>query len=376
MVFHEITRDAIERALDETREIDAAARRRAGDAPDPRPPLRLRGLAGALEEGHAGALGRSRAVGRDAARRRARARADAFVAAGYWDIDGHVRPRLVRGAARGGRRASASRRAATSPRTARSSRADVARLDEAAARALAAGLDGVAVRGPLRRGEAVPRRPAAPFMTSTLQQEASRKLRFAAQRDARRPGLTRTATSPTCAPTRRRCPSRRSRRRATQARRALRRRLRPGRAAAVRPKVKNAQEAHEAIRPAGDSLPHAAGGRAGADARRARALRPDLEAHARLADGRRARAARSRCASARRRLDGEDAEFGASGTMITFRGFLAAYEEGRDDDADERRRGAPAAARCADGDDVDGDGARAAGPRDHAAGALHRGDRS
>ena len=29
---------------------------------------------------------------------------------------------------------------------------------------------------------------------------------------------------------------------------------------------------------------------------------------------------------------GEDAEFGASGTVITFRGFLAAYEEGRDDE--------------------------------------------
>ena len=32
---------------------------------------------------------------------------------------------------------------------------------------------------------------------------------------------------------------------------------------------------------------------------------------------------------------GEDAEFGAAGTTITFRGFLAAYEEGRDDDAAE-----------------------------------------
>jgi len=41
--------------------------------------------------------------------------------------------------------------------------------------------------------------------------------------------------------------------------------------------------------------------------------------------------------------DGRDAEFGASGTVITFRGFLAAYEEGRDDDRaagedDEERR--------------------------------------
>src|SRR5262249_50357750 len=37
---------------------------------------------------------------------------------------------------------------------------------------------------------------------------------------------------------------------------------------------------------------------------------------------------------------GEDAEFGVAGTVITFRGFLAAYEEGRDDageDDGERR---------------------------------------
>ena len=46
--------------------------------------------------------------------------------------------------------------------------------------------------------------------------------------------------------------------------------------------------------------------------------------------------------SERSRATNEDAEFGASGTVITFRGFLAAYEEGRDEDAsggddDERR---------------------------------------
>jgi DNA topoisomerase-1 len=33
--------------------------------------------------------------------------------------------------------------------------------------------------------------------------------------------------------------------------------------------------------------------------------------------------------------DGRDAEFGVSGTVITVRGFLVVYEEGRDDDADE-----------------------------------------
>ena len=47
---------------------------------------------------------------------------------------------------------------------------------------------------------------------------------------------------------------------------------------------------------------------------------------------------------------GEDAEFGASGTVITFRGFLAAYEEGRDDEpADDEERRLP---QLAKGDDV------------------------
>ena len=65
-----------------------------------------------------------------------------------------------------------------------------------------------------------------------------------------------------------------------------------------------------------------------------------LEAHARLADGGRARA--DGVGPARRDdvARGRDAEFRRSGTVITFRGFLAAYEEGRDDDA-ERRGGAP-----------------------------------
>ena len=45
MVFHEITKDAIEHAQDNTREHRHRARRRAGDPPHPRPPLRLRGLA-------------------------------------------------------------------------------------------------------------------------------------------------------------------------------------------------------------------------------------------------------------------------------------------------------------------------------------------
>ena len=48
-----------------------------------------------------------------------------------------------------------------------------------------------------------------------------------------------------------------------------------------------------------------------------------------------------RCASPRRRTAGEDVEFGASGTVITFPGFLAAYEVGKDEDGDEDQRPLP-----------------------------------
>ena len=98
-----------------------AARRRAGDAADPRPALRLRGLARALEEGDAGPLRRPRAVGRRPARRRARARAPRLrlaPATGTSEASS-IQARSRRGSRRS--TASGSRRAATSPRTARSS---------------------------------------------------------------------------------------------------------------------------------------------------------------------------------------------------------------------------------------------------------------
>ena len=93
------------------------ARRLAGDAPNPRPALRLRGLARALEEGDATALGGARAVGGDAARGRARARADAVHRGGVLGHRGRrsTPVRLRRGSSSS--RGSGSRRAATSART-------------------------------------------------------------------------------------------------------------------------------------------------------------------------------------------------------------------------------------------------------------------
>ena len=182
-------------------------------------------------------------------------------------------------------------------------------------------------------------------MTSTLQQEASRKLRFTAQptmRVAQRlyenGYITYMRTDST-----------------TLSEAALTAARAPGDASSTAPstcpeqprrydrKVKNAQEAHEAIRPAGDTFrtPQQVERELERDelalyeliwmrtlaSQMADAQGPDgVHAHRR----RRRPPARTR-SSARR------------GTVITFRGFLAAYEEGRDDE--RRRRGRAPASR-------------------------------
>ena len=117
MVFHEITRPAIERALERHPRGGRAARRLAGDAPHPRPALRLRGLARALEEGHAAALGGPRAVGGDAARRRPRAGAERFVVGAPTGISRAASIRAPSAPDSSSSTASGSRRAATSAPT-------------------------------------------------------------------------------------------------------------------------------------------------------------------------------------------------------------------------------------------------------------------
>ena len=137
-------------------------------------------------------------------------------------------------------------------------------------------------------------------------------------------------------------------------------------------KVKNAQEAHEAIRPAGDSfrLPDEC-------AVRSSATRPPLydliwkrTVASQMADAP-ARPSSVRVGGAAQ--DGRDAEFGTAGTVITFRGFMLAYEEGRDE---ARRRGRGRAPPAATGRRRPTGRIDARGPvaLDDAAGALHRGD--
>ena len=107
-------------------------------------------------------------------------------------------------------------------------------------------------------------------------------------------------------------------------------------------KVKNAQEAHEAIRPAGDSFRTPAQTGLTGDQFRLYELiwMRTIASQMKDAVGNSVTIRLGGAAST-----GEDVVFSASGRVITFHGFLKAYVEGRDDDASDRRPGDPAAQR-------------------------------
>ena len=105
-------------------------------------------------------------------------------------------------------------------------------------------------------------------------------------------------------------------------------------------KVKNAQEAHEAIRPAGDFFrtPNEVRGELNRDELALYELIWKRTISSQMAD---ARGETVSLRLAAKSTAGEDVEFGASGTVITFPGFLAAYEVGKDEDGDEDQRPLP-----------------------------------
>ena len=334
MVFHEITRDAIQRALGETRDVD----QRLVDAQETRrildrlygyevSPVLWKKVMQGLSAGRVQSVAVRLVVERERERR-------AFVSAGYWDISGTFDPGSfeARLAALDGKRV-AQGRDFTQQGELKSD--DLARLDETQARELAAELESLTFA--VRSADEKPytRRPAAPFMTSTLQQEAGRKLRYSAQTTMRvaqrlyengyitymRTDSTTLSESALTA----------ARRQAVELYGAD---SIPEQPRQYSRKVKNAQEAHEAIRPAGDSF------------RTPKELERELNRdELALYDLIWKRTLASQMADARGltvtlRLGattptGRDAEFSASGTVITFRGFLAAYEESRDDETEK-----------------------------------------
>ncbi|MFJ8108750.1 type I DNA topoisomerase [Streptomyces sp. NPDC096132] len=220
--------------------------------------------------------------------------------------------------------------------------ANTLHLDEANARALAAALENTNFS--VRSVESKPyrRSPYAPFRTTTLQQEASRKLGFGAkatmqvaQKLYENGYITYMRTdSTTLSDT------------AVAAARAQVTQLYgadylPPQPRTYAGKVKNAQEAHEAIRPSGDRFRTPAETGLTGDQFKLYELiwKRTVASQMKDATGNSVTVKIGGTAA-----DGRDVEFSASGKTITFHGFLKAYVEGADDpnaELDDRERRLP-----------------------------------
>ncbi len=344
MVFHEITKEAIQAAVANTRAIDddlvqAQETRRVVDRlyGYEISPVLWRKVARGLSAGRV----QSPAVRLVVERERERM---AFVSASYFDIkatfdtgkDSEPKFEAKLHTYNGQRIATGDSFNDKGELT-----AQVLLLDEGTATSLATAIQTPGVPIEVISVEAKPstRRPAAPFTTSTLQQEASRKLRLSAKQTMdvaqslyQEGYITYMRTdSPTLST------------QAITAARSQAKEMFGEEYVASAPRVyqgknKNAQEAHEAIRPAGEIF------------RKPSEVASELHGRAfELYDLIWKRTIASQMQDAKVSTttakiavfplpNGDRAEFTASGTVVTFRGFMAAYEESQDEPRNEEEQ--------------------------------------
>ncbi|MCO5995795.1 type I DNA topoisomerase [Actinoallomurus rhizosphaericola] len=339
MVFHEITKDAIRAAAQSPRElnlklVDAQETRRILDRlyGYEVSPVLWKKVMPKLSAGRVQSVATRLVVERERER-------IAFVPANYWDLSATFdtgRPEEPSAFAAtlvslDGKRV-AQGRDFTAQGTLKSK--DVLHLDEAAARGLAERLRDrpYAVtsveRKPYRRS------PYAPFRTTTLQQEASRKLGFSAKYTMqiaqrlyengfitymRTDSITLSEIAINAA--------------RQQAKALYGADYIPDKPRVYQSKVKNAQEAHEAIRPAGETFRTPGETGLSGDQFKLYELIWKRTVASQMKD------ATGQSVSVRvggESTTGERAEFGASGKIITFYGFLKAYVEGADDPSSDR----------------------------------------
>ena len=362
MTFTEITKEAVTRALASTRDLDI----HLVDAQETRrildrlvgyevSPVLWRKVRAGLSAGRVQSVATRLVVERERERM-------AFVSAGYWGVEAEFAALPGAGASSISEDADARRANAFTARLATldgrrvatgrdftdagglrpaAVKAGTVHLHEGGAKAVA---DAVG-RGRPRVAEVeekpYKRRPAAPFTTSTLQQEASRKLRMNPRETMRvAQGLYENGFI-----TYMRTDSTVLSGQAVAAARAQVAELYGAEYVPAKPRIyaaksKGAQEAHEAIRPAGDHFrtpAQVSDQLAGAQFRLYELIWKRTVA-SQMADAVGSTATVrvevplkpaggvSRDAG----LTFSTAGFTASGTVITFRGFLAAYEEGRD----------------------------------------------
>ncbi|GAA2034114.1 type I DNA topoisomerase [Catenulispora yoronensis] len=339
MVFHEITREAIQEAAQNTREInlqlvDAQETRRILDrlyGYEVSPVLWKKVRTG-LSAGRVQSVATRMVVDRERERM-------AFTAAEYWDLTGSFetlkaagpddpRGMTARLANVDGKRVAAGRDFGPDGQL-KSGSQNVVHLTEVTAKALAAALRQAdfSVRGVERKPYR--RSPYAPFRTTTLQQEASRKLGMDSKRTMRvaqslyengfitymrTDSITLSDTALNAA--------------RTQVRELYGADYLPDVPRRYDSKVKNAQEAHEAIRPSGDTFRTPAQTRLTGDEFRLYELiwMRTVASQMKDATGHTVTVKVGGAAA-----DGRDVEFSASGRIISFHGFLKAYVEGTDD---------------------------------------------
>ncbi len=335
MVFHEITPQAIQAAVDSPRQIDmdlveAQEARRILDrlyGYEVSPVLWRKVMSG-LSAGRVQSVATRLVVDRERERMK-------FRVASYWDLEGT----FDAGEKHEQRMFPAKLYSIDDTRVARGSdfgqdgelksAAKVVHLTKTRAEDLAGALHDTDFS--VRSVESKPytRKPYAPFRTTTLQQEASRKMGYGASRTMsiaqrlyengyitymRTDSTTLSVTAVNAA--------------RSQARDLYGAEYIPDAPRTYTSKVKNAQEAHEAIRPAGDSFrTPAQTGLTGDEFRLYELIwMRTIASQMKDAVG---NSVTIRLGGTAR--TGEDVVFSASGRVITFHGFLKAYVEGSDD---------------------------------------------
>ncbi|HET7349535.1 MAG TPA: type I DNA topoisomerase, partial [Marmoricola sp.] len=370
MVFHEITKQAIQSAVANPRELDldlveAQEARRILDRlyGYEVSPVLWKKVMPKLSAGRVQSVATRLVVDRERAR-------IAFRAASYWDIEGQFdagerhEERMFPGRLHsldGKRVARGSDFGADGLLVSTSSTGEraVVHLERARTEALVGALRNATFE--VRSVESKPytRKPYAPFRTTTLQQEASRKLGMSAsvtmsvaQRLYENGHITYMRTDSTTLSESAVSAAR------DQVRELYGAEYLPDQPRLYTSKVKNAQEAHEAIRPAGDRFrTPAQTGLSGQEFKLYELIwMRTVASQMKDAVGRSVSIRLGGTASS-----GEDVVFASSGRVITFHGFLKAYVEGSDDpdaQADDSQARLPA---VAEGDTVSAAALHAAG---------------
>jgi len=350
MVFHEITPHAIAEAVANPRDLDV----NLVDAQETRrildrlygyevSPVLWKKVMPRLSAGRVQSVATRLVVDRERERM-------AFRSASYWDIDAtldagaEAEPPLFasRLVTVGDQRVAQGRDFTSRGSLQSRGNEQLIHLDEAAATTLAEALRSAAFSVTSIESKKITRRPSAPFRTTTMQQEAGRKLGFTAQRAMsvaqslyeaghitymRTDSVQLSATAIDAA--------------RDQVRQLFGPQFLPSSPRVYTSKVKNAQEAHEAIRPAGERFQTPAQTGLRGDEFRLYELIWMRTIASQMRDAEGEQVTIKINATPPAETNQPDCGFTSTGTTITFPGFMKAYVESTDEsstDDDSQRR--------------------------------------